>query len=100
MKSLTHDNFAKEIKEAPSVVHFFSAWCRPCFEQEDNLKQLETQYTKIRFMKVNCDENSDLAAEHSIIAVPTIIVFKEGKAARRLAGMQEVDYLKETIGKL
>jgi thioredoxin 1 len=99
MKSVTTENFTQEI-DAPCLAYFWAAWCGPCFNQEEELKILEKEFPKIGFLKINCDENHQLANDHNIIAVPTTILFKNGKVVQRLAGMQKVSAMREALKKL
>jgi thioredoxin 1 len=96
--SLNSENFAKEVKDAPSVILFWTAWCGPCFSQEDDLGKLEGLFPAVRFRKVNCEENPDLSSD--ISAVPTLVFYKNGKPTKRLVGLQDPELLKETINKL
>ena len=99
MKSVTTETFATEI-DAPCLAYFWAAWCGPCFSQEDDFKKLEEEFPKTSFLKINCDENHQLAIDYSIIAVPTTILFKKGKIVQKLVGMQKLDAMREAIKKL
>lgn len=99
MISLTAENFVGG--SAPCVVHFWAAWCGPsCTNQEEILKKLEAETPNVRFGKLNCDENPDIAADCEVIAVPTLIFYKDGKPVKRLVGLQDESVLREVIRSL
>lgn len=99
MISLNAENFVGDA--APCVVHFWAAWCGPsCVNQEAILTKLEGEIPNVRFGKLNCDENPDIAADCDIIAVPTLIFYKGGKPVKRLVGLQEEGALREVIKSL
>jgi thioredoxin 1 len=94
--SLTADNFLGGA--TPCVVHFWAAWCGvSCVIQEQILRTLEEENPHLRFGKLNCDENPDVAADCDIIAIPTLIFYKDGKPVKRLVGLQEESALREII---
>ena len=65
------------------LVDFWADWCGPCKALAPILEEISD---KIDVVKINSDDNSGLAAELSIRAIPTIIVFEDGKEVKRITG--------------
>ena len=65
------------------IVDFWADWCGPCKALAPILEEISNQ---VDVVKINSDDNSGLAAELSIRAIPTIIVFEDGKEVKRITG--------------
>lgn len=82
-------NFEKEVlqSELPVFVDFYADWCGPCRMIEPTIRKLAQEYKgKVKFVKLNTDENQDLAFQYNVMGIPTAIIFKNGKAVQRLVG--------------
>jgi len=82
-------NFEKEVLQSdiPVLVDFYADWCAPCRMVEPIIKKLATEYKgKVKFVKLNTDENQDLAFQYNVMGIPTAIVFKNGQAVQRMVG--------------
>jgi thioredoxin 1 len=70
------------------VVDFFANWCGPCRKLSPILEEVETELsTKVKFAKINTDENLDVAKKYQISGLPTLLIFKNGEAIERLVGL-------------
>ncbi len=85
---LTDSNFGSEVAKYPvMLVDFWAPWCGPCRMVSPIVEQLAKEYSgKIAFGKVNVDDNQRIAASFGIQSIPTLILFKDGKAVDIIVG--------------
>jgi len=70
------------------LADFWAEWCIPCKMVDTLIRDVARRYSpRVAVVKVNIDENSDLAFEHEVLSIPTIIVFHKGREYRRFTGI-------------
>jgi thioredoxin len=80
------------------LVDFWAAWCGPCRAIAPVLEKLvEGQGDRLSLVKVNVDESPELAARYEVRAIPTILLFKDGKIVDRVVGAVPRAVLEEKI---
>ena len=90
IKNLSLDNFDKEISSSniPVLVDFWAEWCGPCKSLGPILEEISKDLKdKLQVVKVNLDENQDLAMKYSIRSIPTLLLFKEGELVDTKVGL-------------
>ena len=100
MLHITKDNFQTEIIESdkPVVVDFWAEWCGPCKMAAPIFESLAEKYgDKVKFAKLNIDEEGELAVMNRVMSIPTFIVFEGGKAVDRMIGLSSEEELEEFI---
>ena len=83
--------FKSEVLDSavPVLVDFWAPWCGPCKLLTPTIEELARDYAgRAKVVKVNVDDNQDLAATYGIRGIPTVMVFKGGKAVASLVGMR------------
>tara|TARA_B100000683_G_scaffold96304_1_gene94894 strand:- start:405 stop:728 length:324 start_codon:yes stop_codon:yes gene_type:complete len=90
IKNLSLDNFDNEISSSniPVLVDFWAEWCGPCKSLGPILEEISKDLKdKLQVVKVNLDENQDLAMKYSIRSIPTLLLFKEGELVDTKVGL-------------
>ena len=99
----TDQNFEQEVikSDKPALVDFWAPWCGPCQMMGPIIEELAKEMEgKVKIGKLNVDENSHTAQKYSIMSIPALIIFKDGKEVKRLIGIQSKEALREELGKI
>ena len=101
IKDTSSKDFARDVltSKGKVAVDFWAPWCNPCKMMGPILKDLAEDFPdQITIYKVNVDDNSGLSAEFKISSIPTIIVFEDGKEAKRIKGAKPRGILMDEFG--
>jgi thioredoxin 1 len=97
---LTDQNFEHEVlhSETPVLVDFWAEWCAPCRMVAPVIEQINEDYNgEIKVGKLDVDASPVISAQLGVLSIPTIILFKGGKAVQRMVGFQPKPSLKSKI---
>jgi thioredoxin 1 len=97
---LTNETFKSTVAASttPVLVDFWAPWCGPCKAIAPILDELATELdTKLKIAKVNIDDNNEIAVEHNIQAIPTMLLFKNGQKVDQIVGLTHKAALKAKL---
>lgn len=98
--SVDSQNFTDEVlnSDIPVMVDFWAPWCMPCRMVSPIIDELSEHYkAKVKFTKVNVDDNTELATDLQILSIPLLILFKSGKEMTRIVGANPKEYIQKEI---
>lgn len=86
--TVTDQNFDSEVLQAqePVLVDFWASWCAPCRRLMPIVEEISDKTAGVKVCKANVGEQKEIAARYGVQSVPTLILFRNGKAADKLVG--------------
>jgi thioredoxin 1 len=97
----TETTFDQEVlaSETPVLVDFWAEWCGPCHAVSPILEKIvEERNGELKLVKVNIDEEQELARRYGIMSIPAMIIFKDGEPAAAAVGAQPKGSLERALG--
>ncbi len=84
--------------ERPVLVDFWAPWCAPCRMVAPVVEELAEEYEgKVSFAKLDVDQNPKIASKYSIMSIPTLLIFKQGKPISHIVGFRPKAELKRSL---
>jgi thioredoxin 1 len=102
MLDVNSGNFDAEVKKSstPVVIDCWAAWCGPCRVFSPIFDEVEKSFKdKVKFAKLNVDENQDIAAEYNIMSIPTALLFDKGQVKAMSVGALPKEEFKHWLEK-
>ncbi|MGQ9573241.1 MAG: thioredoxin [Dehalococcoidia bacterium] len=99
-KDVSDSQFESEVLKAelPVLVDFWAPWCGPCRMVEPIVEELAQEYVnKVKFLRMNTDDNFNTPAQYGIRAIPTLLLFKGGRPVAQAIGFRPKSDLKRVI---
>lgn len=100
VQELTKNSFETFTKNGIVLIDFFAEWCMPCVMMSPVIEELSEKFSgKIKFGKVNVEENQELAQKFKVSSIPNFILFKDGKIVEKFVGAISSESLEEKLEK-
>lgn len=98
MEIINKNNFEATTKSGTVLVDFFATWCGPCKMLGPVLEEVAKDMAdKINVVKVDIDQDQDLAVQFNVMSVPTMILFKDGNVVKQLSGFMPKPQLEREL---
>lgn len=95
---LTNGEFDERVKEGLVLIDFFAEWCMPCVMMGPVVDELSEKFEgKIKFGKVNIEDNQALAQKFGVRSIPNFILFKDGEVKERFVGAMSAEDFEEKL---
>ena len=96
---INDDNFVAETNSGVTITDFWATWCGPCRMQSPVVETVSEKMDNVKFTKMDVDENPATAQEFGIMAIPTLLVKKDGEVVERLTGFTPAHQLQAILAK-
>lgn len=97
--NVNSENFETEVlnSEKTVLIDFYADWCGPCKMLSRVVEQFANENENIKVVKINVDDEQDLAVEYGVMSIPTLVVIKNGQEANRSVGLVSKDEIVNLI---
>ncbi len=102
MKNISKKQWDQEVtnSDKPVFVDFWATWCVPCNMIAPLVEELANEYQdKVNFVKVDVDENKELASKYNILSIPALVIFRNGQVVAQASGATSKESIKAYIDK-
>jgi len=98
IKEINSESFENEVSEGTSIVDFWAPWCMPCQMQGAILEKMSGKLPgSAKVLKLDVDQNMEVASKFGVNTIPTLLVFKDGKVTHQFVGVQDEDVLMQAV---
>lgn len=96
---VTKENFQKEVlqSEKPVLLDFFAPWCGPCRMLSPILDEIAQERPDVKVIKVNVDEEQELAAQYRVVSIPSLFIISNGEVVSQTLGAKPKHQLLEML---
>lgn len=97
--NINKNNFQTEVMQSdkPVLLDFWAPWCAPCRMVVPIIEKIADERNDIKVGKINVDEQPELAAQFSVMSIPTLVVIKDGKTVNRATGAMPKNAILELL---
>ena len=98
---VTSANFESEVIKSnkPVIIDFYADWCGPCKILGPTMEQIADERSDLKVVKINVDEEGELAQQFNVMSIPTLVVMKQGKVTNGSMGVQSKDRVLKLLEK-
>ena len=101
MESVTHETFEADVLQSDTavLVDFWAEWCGPCHAVAPILEQIaEERNGELKVMKLNIDNEQELAMRYGVMSIPTMILFRDGEPTAAITGAHPKGTIERALG--
>ena len=99
VEAITDQNFETETATGVTLTDFWATWCGPCKMQSPVVDALAESRDDVKFVKMGVDANPNTPQSFGIMAIPTLLVKKDGNVVEKIVGYHTKDHLNEILDK-
>ena len=88
---ITKENFEQEVLQSdrPVLLDFWADWCMPCKMMSGIIDEIAKEHQEVKFIKIDVDQNTELAIKYNVMSIPTMIIFKNGNTSKTFIGVTD-----------
>ena len=99
MRIVNEQEFNELKSNGNLVVDFFADWCGPCKMLGPIMEKVAEEYPDVTFVKVNVDDEQDLAVSYGVMSIPSVFFLKDGEVVDQFLGLQQENSIKDKLNK-
>ena len=98
--NISIDNFTEEVinSQRPVLIDFWASWCGPCKMLAPVIDEIANEKDDFKFVKINVDEEEELAMKYDIKSIPTLVIIKNGTEVNRISGFMTKTNILQFLG--
>ena len=97
MKIVNTNEFNEIFDKGSVLLDLYADWCGPCKMLSPVLEELSGEYESVTFLKVNVDNDPEVASKYGVVSIPTLVALKDGKVVKQVSGFQAKPMLETLI---
>lgn len=97
---INNHNFQEEVihSEKPVLVDFWAGWCGPCRMVGPIIDEIAAEHPEYKVVKINIDEEPELASQYRVVSIPTLLVMKDGQVVQQSVGARPKNQILAMLG--
>ena len=97
---INNHNFQEEVmnSEKPVLLDFWASWCGPCRMVGPIIDEIAAEHPEYKVVKINVDEEPELASKFQVVSIPTLVVMKNGRIVQQSAGARPKNQIRAMMG--
>ena len=99
VKDMNKENFQEEVVQSdkPVLVDFWASWCGPCRRVSPIVDEIAQERPDVKVVKVNVDQEQELALQFGVMSIPTLVVMKDGKVVNQAVGVRPKEQILDLL---